>query len=160
MRHGVSFDMTLIGFQKTDMNIGQQISTIDSISILFYFDNEKLFWCLRRLTNGEMCWNDALELTSFEPWLPEDDDFGVKPAQIEVGKVFSKIPMTEWWKRLGFIPDKMIPKTMDVTTQYCLVPEEDNREGPCRHYKSRYPFLHEQRLNHEVHSDTFFPSVV
>ena len=37
--------------------------------------------------------------------------------------------------------------------------EIENRAVGRRHYKSRFPFLREKRLNDEFHTDTYFPSV-
>ena len=73
---------------------------------------------------------------------------------------FSKVPLEEQRKRPGFFPDEVIMKTLEATTQYCLIKEKDNRENPRWHYKSRFPFLREKRLNDEVHSDTFFPNFI
>ena len=53
----------------------------------------------------------------------------------------------------------VITKTFTATTQYAANIEAGNRTIGRRHYKSRFPFLREKRVNDEFHSDTFFPSV-
>ena len=82
-----------------------------------------------------------------------------RPARTYKEKNYSVVTLEEWRKRLGFVPDEVIERTLEATTQFCLIPEEDNREVPRKHYKSRFPFLREKRLNDEVYSDTFFPSI-
>ena len=38
--------------------------------------------------------------------------------------------------------------------------EVENRAVGRRHFKSRFPFLREKRLNDEFHTDTYFPSII
>ena len=60
---------------------------------------------------------------------------------------------------MAMAPDDVVERTLDTTTQLAINVECENREDPRKHLKSRFPFLREKRLNEEVHSDTFFPSV-
>ena len=55
-------------------------------------------------------------------------------------------------------PEDVVRKTFQATTQMAMSVESDNRSIPRRHYKSRFPFLREKRINDTFHSDTFFPS--
>ena len=56
-------------------------------------------------------------------------------------------------------PEDVIRKTFESTTQMSMNIEAKNRTIGRRHYKSRFPFLQEKRLNDVFHSDTFFPTI-
>ena len=56
------------------------------------------------------------------------------------------------------VPEDIVRKMLDATTQLALSIETDNRMGDRRHYKSRFPFLKEEHLNDQLDSATFFPS--
>ena len=160
MRHGVRFDMTPHGYKKADGEIGQQLLIVSDTKIPLEYDTKKLYIHLRKPSVDEMSNAEIIELTSSQPFSLEEDVEDIEPARVNLEKVFSRVSLKDWRKRLGFAPDEIIKKTLEATTQYCLVPEEENREMPRRHYKSRFPFLREKRLNDEVHSDTFFQTLL
>ena len=159
-RHGVRFDMTPHGHKKADGETGQQLLIVSDTKIPLEYDTKKLYIHLRKPSVDEMSNAEIIELTSSQPFSLEEEVEDIEPARVNLEKVFSWVSLKDWRKRLGFAPDEIIKKTLEATTQYCLVPEEENREMPRRHYKSRFPFLREKRLNDEVHSDTFFPNIV
>ena len=103
---------------------------------------------------------EIVELTSCIPFSFSNEVPDVEPARINKGDYFSKVPIMEWRKWLGFLPDDIIKRIMEATTQYCLTPEEENWEVPWHHYISRFPYLREKRLDDEVHSDTFSTTVI
>ena len=69
------------------------------------------------------------------------------------------IPITEWQRRLAMVPEAAVIKTLDNTTQNYSNLEAENRQDPRRHFRWCAPGLRVPRLNEEVASDTFFPSV-
>jgi hypothetical protein len=70
------------------------------------------------------------------------------------------VPMSEWRKRLGMVPEEIVNRTLACTTQYYINAEIYNRQNPRDHIKSRFPGLRCKRQNEAVASDTFFLSVV
>ena len=56
-------------------------------------------------------------------------------------------------------PEDIVHRTLEKTTQFYLNCEDDNRDIPRRHFKSRFPGLRYPRLQEGVSTDTFFPSV-
>ena len=60
---------------------------------------------------------------------------------------------------MALAPEDIVRKTFEATTQLSMSVEAENRVVPRDHYKARFPFLRERRINDEFHSDTFFPSV-
>ena len=67
--------------------------------------------------------------------------------------------MIDWRKRLAFAPEDIVRKTFQATTQMAMNVEAETRMSGRRHYKSRFPFLRERRVNDVFHSDTFYPTV-
>ena len=60
---------------------------------------------------------------------------------------------------MALAPEDVVRKTFEATTQLAMSLEVNNRAIPRQHYKSRFPYLRERRINDVFHSDTFFPSV-
>ena len=67
--------------------------------------------------------------------------------------------MEECQKRLAIAPPDVIRKTFQATTQLGMNLEINNRAVGRRHFKTRFSFLKQKRLNDTFHSGTFFPSV-
>ena len=147
--------MTPHGHKKADGETGQQLLIVSDTKIPLEYDTKKLYIRLHKPSVDEMSTAEIIELMSSKPFSLEEEAEDIEPARVNLEKVFSRVSLEEWRKRLGFAPDDIIRKTLEATTQYCLVPEEENREMPRRHYKSRFPFLREECLN-----DTFFPNIV
>ena len=146
MRHGIKIDLT-----PTTLG-GTGKMQIDGNELKLDFDEEKLFWDISMPSDEDMETLEFFELNSPYPnhhairrgskiTLPED------------------IPMVEWRKRLGMVPEDVVIKTLQNTTQYYVTMESENWQDPRRHMKSQTPGLREPRQNKIVASDTFFPSV-
>jgi hypothetical protein len=67
--------------------------------------------------------------------------------------------MQEWRKRLAMLPEEVVRKTLENSTNFYLNIEAENREDPRKHYKYRFPGLRYPRQKETVATDTFFPSV-
>ena len=62
----------------------------------------------------------------------------------------------EWRKRLAYAPEDAVHKTFMTTTQTVMNVEAENRMSGRRHYKSRFAFLKEKKINDVFYSDIFF----
>jgi hypothetical protein len=64
------------------------------------------------------------------------------------------------WKRcLGFIPDHVVKKTLQATSQLVPTVESETREVMRDHFQTRLPELKVRRINDICYVDTFFSSV-
>jgi hypothetical protein len=99
MRHGIRMDMTpTIYGGESGMNIDGQF-------IAFDFDHEKLFLPISKPTWEDMDYFDIYELTS-----PYDHELlsTVHPRRNKKRSTYEDIPMTEWRRRLGLLPEDII----------------------------------------------------
>ena len=163
MEHGVKFCLTPKDTLTPDGNLGKQNMIVDEKEIPLEFDGRKMYLNIRKPTQDEIDTLDILEITSPEPFEPEaDPDYG-NSSRRNTKKKYKEYPggltLQEWRKRLALAPEDVVRKTFEATTQLSMSVEAENRVIPRDHYKSRFPFLRERRLNDEFHSDTFFPSV-
>ena len=65
--------------------------------------------------------------------------------------------MSKLRKRFSLAPEEIIIRTMEATTNHAIQVKCENQTIPTRHYISRFPFLHEKRLNDQFHT-TLFPT--
>ena len=165
-QHGVTFNLTPRERTDTNGNLGKQNMVIEGKEIPLKFDGRKMYINIRAPSEEEVDKLDIYELTSPEPFTPEndkikyDDDIIHRRKQHEA--VHKKYPggftMERWRKCLALAPEDVIRKTFQSTTQLQMNVEAENRKVGRRHYKSRFPALKEKRVNDLFYSDTFFPS--
>eukprot|EP00957_Ditylum_brightwellii_P019850 1497934-Ditylum_brightwellii.AAC.1 len=67
--------------------------------------------------------------------------------------------MQEWRKHLAMLPDAVVEKTLDNSTNLYLNIKAKNREEPRKHYKYHFPGLQYPRQKETVATDTLFPSI-
>ena len=67
--------------------------------------------------------------------------------------------MNQRRKRLAMAPEDVVKNTFEATTYIAENQHVENMMVPRQHKKTRFPFLRENRVNDEFHSDTFFPTV-
>ena len=60
---------------------------------------------------------------------------------------------------MGMLPEEVVKKTLQNTTQFCLNVECEDREEGRGHCRSRFPALRLPRQNEKVAIDAFFLSV-
>jgi len=125
------------------------------------FDGRKTFINIRRPTPHELDILEVFELTSPDAFEPD-----IKHEMTMSRVIKSKdqeypggLTIEQWQARLGLAPKEVIKRTLDATTQLAINVVVENRSIGRRHYKSRFPFLREKRLNDEFHTDTYFPSL-
>ena len=165
-QHGVTFDLTPRHRTNARGENGKQIMKIGDRMIPLEFDGLKMFINIRRPTNKEMDELPILELTADVPFQPDsadDHDNIVTNRRKEIKKIEydspGNIPLAEWRKRLAFAPEDVVRKTFLATTQLATNVEAENRVSGRRHFKSRFNYLKEKRINDIFHSDTFFPTI-
>jgi hypothetical protein len=151
MRHGIAMDLT------PRKHGGKGGMRIDGQFFPFEYDDEKLYLRISKPTYEELDFLDCYELTS-----PNDHTVLAHNHSRRNKKklTYEDIPMVEWQRRLAMVPEDIIHRTLDCTTQYYLNAEFENRQHPRDHVKSRFPGLRCHRQNEVVASDTFFPSLV
>ena len=146
MRHGIKVDLTPTSFG------GEGGIKIQDQFLPFEFDQEKLFYKIMKPSQDDLDSLEWFELTSPYPILNE-------PRRNKKKLLPENIPIQEWRKRLAMLPEDVVRKTIDATTQFYLEAECENREDPRRHLKARTPGIRYPRQHETVASDTFFPSV-
>ena len=147
MRHHIKVDLTpaILG--------GEGAIKIEDQKFPFEFDGEKLFYRISKPTQDDLDTLEWFELTSPLP------DLEYKSRRNKKKILPENISIEEWRKRLAMVPEDVVRKTLDATTQFYLETESENRQDPRRHLKSRMPGLRLPRQHETVASDTFFPSV-
>ena len=165
MCHGIKFDLTPKDRLKENGEPGTQKMVVQDREIPLTFYGRKMFIKIRRPTPDEMEDLEFYELTSPIGFQPENNTNheDITTRRKRTDKPYKQYPggltMIEWRKRLAMAPDEVIRKTFKATTQMAMSLDIDNRIIPRRHHKARFPFLKQNRINDEFHSDTFFLSV-
>jgi hypothetical protein len=105
---------------------------------------------------------DHTETTS-EPVNPRCDEFKYDsqvdknlPVMKNRRFVWDNDLLSVWSNRLGCVPNKVVQKTFEATTQRVPSVECENSDFPKQHFKPRFPFLRPRNLNEKVYSDTIF----
>lgn len=148
MRNSIQVDDTPIEFG------GKCGITIDSNFLPMQWDGEKLYFNIGYPSESDMAQLPLYELT---PRLP--GKHLVRRRSTRTDPLLSGIPIEEWRKRLAMLPEPVIRKTLENTTQYCLHPEMENRSDPRRQFQSVLKAIRHRRRNEVVATDTYFPSV-
>ena len=130
---------------------------IDRVEIPLRFDGRN-FLNIRKPSEIELEKLEVFELTSPTAFEPQEKEFSQRRDNKNKVKLPGGISMTDWRTRLATVPEDVVRKTSDATTQLALSIEIENRMGGRRHYKFRFPILKENRLIDQFHSDILFPS--
>jgi hypothetical protein len=121
MKHGISFDLTPTSFG------GKGGMKVDNEFIPFKYDNEKLYLNISKPTSEDLDMLEWFELSSPYPTMVDNIQRTKKITSNE------DIPLIEWKKRLALVPDEVIKRTLEATTQYYLTTEAETRQDPRRH---------------------------
>ena len=161
MEHGVSFDLTPLGHANDTGDPGRQCFKVEDKTIPLCFDGRKMFLDIRRPTERELDTLDIFEMTSPDAFEPDtkDEIRTSRVIQRDTEKYAGNLTLHQWRERLGMAPEEVVKRTLGSTTQLAMNVEIENRMVGRQHYKSRFPFLREKRLNDDFHTDTYFPSV-
>jgi hypothetical protein len=121
----------------------------------FSGDKEKLYINISKPTEADLSSLEWFELTAPNP------DLAARTRRKRQGPTETPgdLPLAEWRRRLGMLPEDVVRKTLQNTTQFYLNPSIENRQDPRREILSHRPGLRWKRRNEVVGTDTFFPSV-
>lgn len=162
-QHGVKFSLTPNNRLDAHGNKGTQNMIIEHKNVKINFDGRKLYLDIVKPTEDDLRTLETYELTSPESFIPDGTSCQVNQRRSNTSLQYKQYPggltMSEWRKRLAMAPPDVIRKTFNATTQLGMNLEINNRAVGRRHFKTRFPFLKQKRLNDTFHSDTFFPSV-
>ena len=100
----------------------------------FDWSDECVFFSISKPTQAEMDSYDIYELNSPYP----DTDRKRKLTQQSYDTTFKSLPMTELRRRFAYIPEPVIKKTLDNTTQFYLEVTEENQANLQRHFRKRF----------------------
>ena len=123
--------------------------TIQNTFMEFDWDNETVFFSISRPTQEELDTYDIYELNS-----PLPDPARVRRLSSPTWDgQFKKLPMPELRKRFAYLPEDIIKKSLDNTTQYYLDVLEENQDNPQRHFRQRFKAIPDNRQHEEVATD-------
>jgi hypothetical protein len=129
---------------------------VDEETFPFQWDKEKLYLNISKPTETDMLGLEWFELTSPNP------DLATRILRKRQGDAETPgdIPLTEWRRRLGMLPEDVVQKTLENTTHFYLSPSIENRQDPRREILSHRPGLQWKRRNEVlVGTDTFLPNI-
>eukprot|EP00957_Ditylum_brightwellii_P121437 9261458-Ditylum_brightwellii.AAC.1 len=104
----------------------------------FEWDDEKLFWKISRSNKEDLESLETFELNS--PIYDMAMETGTCRRKKKWNSI-TDIPMQEWRKHLAMLPEEVVRKTLENSTNFYLNIEAENREDPRNYYKYRFPGL-------------------
>ena len=118
MEHGVTFDLTPIGYRNASSDLGKQCMTIEDKEFPLIFDGRKTFLNIRRPSEHELEILQIFELTSPDPFQPNERN------EVSVARVIKTknkelpggLSIEEWQSRLALAPRDIVERTMNATT--------------------------------------------
>ena len=137
MRHGTHVDSIPIQYG------GRGAIRVDDTWIPMCFDGEKMYLVIEHPTEQELDELPIYDLNSSKPMerhLDEEHEAPSRRRQHRT-KPEGEIPLSEWRKRLALLPEDVVKKTLENTTQYYQELEHENRGHPRRHLKALYHAL-------------------
>ena len=139
-----------------DGHPGRQLARFNDKELPFHFDGRKCFFEVAPISQEEIdtlpkVYLNTQENVPFEPSTRTNTSRAVSTV---------KNPYLAPWKhRLGFVPDNIVNKTLQVTTQMVPTIEAETREHMHDHLVTRLPELKHRRVPDTVCCDTFFSSI-
>jgi hypothetical protein len=139
MKHGIKVDMVPPKYGGTGG------ITVDGELLPYCFDTEKLYWHISKPTRDDM---DTLRWIEINPPTLLGKERIRQRKKVEIPH---NIPWEEWRQRLAMLPEDVVKRTvLDATTQLYMEVENENRDEPREHYKSRCPGLRNFRQHETV----------
>ena len=121
MRHGIKIDLTPVEYG------GEGGMLVEDCFIPFEYDGESLFLNIGKPTMDDI---DTLEYFELTSPLPQHTSEPIKNAirrqHQQTHTTASTLPLIEWRRRLGMIPEATVKKTLENTTQFYLDVECEN----------------------------------
>ena len=139
---------------------GKQAARFGSSVLPFHFDGSKCFFEVEVLAPGELESLPRVYLTHSEHCSkPYEPPTRANTVRATGAQKRSKSFMPAWKYRLGFVPDEVVTKTLQATTQMVPTVEAETREYMRDHLLTRLPELKVSRVNDTCCVDTFFSSI-
>jgi hypothetical protein len=134
-------------------NPGLQMARFGSTTVLFFFDGTKCFFAIHPITDDELRRLPKITLTDGS--VPYEPFACLRSRRRHA----NEHDLFEWKRRLGFVPDHVVSRTLCATTQLVKSVESETREIMRDHFQTRLPELKVRRVNDICYVDTFFSSV-
>ena len=137
------------------ISMGNLVSSVRNLETIlkFFFDGSKCYFNVSEITEEGKNSLDIVVLT-----VPNEY---TRHNRVYSRNVTRKDQDNGVWKgNLGFVPDNVIKKTLQCTTQLVPSLETETREIMRDHLKSHIPELKLHRVNDTCCVDTFFSSVI
>ena len=144
-------------------NPGKQAARFDDVVIPFHFDGTKCFFEVLPITDRELRTLRGVTLTDgrvpYEPILRlHSRRHPIVPDPNPTSHTANNL-LVKWKRQLGFVPNHVVQKTLNATTQMIPTVEAETREIMRDHLQTRLPQLKVRRVNDRCYVDTFFSSV-
>eukprot|EP00957_Ditylum_brightwellii_P200630 15294270-Ditylum_brightwellii.AAC.2 len=68
-----------------------------------------------------------------------------------------EIPLAEWQKRFAMLPEEVVKKTLENSTNFYSNVEAEKHQDPRQYFKWQFPISRYNRQREPVASDIFFP---
>ena len=143
--HGIKIE----GIHPNDPKCG---ITVDGKFLKFDWDDDTIFFSISKPTEEELDHYDIYELNSPLP-LAEMTSRKRRVPTPKWESGFHSIPMSELRKRFAYVPDEIITKTLQNTTQFYIDVMEENQSNPQKHFRKRFKAIHSYRQNEDVATD-------
>ena len=129
--------------------------SIGDTHVPFDHDDEKLYIQIRKPTVDELELYNIIQLNSSLPLQSITNNLHRKKTTDSIDRG----DRIEWRKRLGMLPEEVIERTLNATTQFYLEIADDNRSNDKQHFKKRFKGLGINRQNEQVATDFVYNSV-
>jgi hypothetical protein len=135
-------------------NPGLQCSRFGAHTLPFYFDGTKCFYAVHRISEEEKRTLPSVTITDGSVhYEPIDRLNSRRRSAISPDRVLP------WKQCLGFIPDHVVVKTLEATSQLVPSVEAETREMMRDHFQTQLPELKVRRVNDTCYVETFFSSI-
>ncbi|KAI2513606.1 hypothetical protein MHU86_746 [Fragilaria crotonensis] len=128
---------------------GMQMARFGSTIVPFFFDGTKCFYEIHSISDDEL--NRLPKVTLTDGSVPYEPH-----ARLNSRRRHTQPDLLDWKRRLGFIPDHVVSRTLNATTQLVSSVESETREIMRDHFSTRLPQLKVRRVNDVCYVDTFF----
>ena len=137
-------------------HLGTQSVHFNDKNLSFHFDGRKCFFEVAAISEEELrsfpcVYLNSEENTPFEP--------SIRTNTVRTVTMNSQPHSAPWKHQLSFIPDLVVQKTLQATTQLVPTVETESREHTRDHLLTHIPELKHQRINDTACCDTFFSSI-
>ena len=133
---------------------GLQCSRFGVHTLPFYFDGTKCFYAVHSISEEELRVLPKVTLTDGAvPYEP------IARLHSRRRPTTTSTKVLPWKQCLGFVPDHVVAKTLEATSQLVPSVEAETREMMRDHFQTRLPELKIRRVNDVCYVDTFFSSI-